>query len=385
MLSDGEVDARLPIDPAHKLEWSIVANGIEEDELEQLRELHALLRDLEARPHPALKKAPFHRQAQTLLRFLRARDGNVDQAESMFRNYLDWRHKFQIDEKVAAWRKELQRCRSRRAKLCLRYAVDVEMCIDKFDIPVRLIRLSVADTAGYWREFGEEALLVESLSKLERTHEEIRKAMFENRKLIRGQIQIIDVGDYGEHGVPNWTNRMWGALANGKDMYKIFDLNFPETVRKVFIIRTGMLTNTIWRIVLPIVPPRTKKKLRLFGYSAIEWVDELRDELAEGQVLQDFLTSDTAVAFSSAKPQGGIVPEGACGHNFGQWEEDANGSRTATSPSSHGKEASGSKRGKAGASKPGSRVPCPWFLAIVIAAAAMGAAWPAAAAWSPST
>ena len=46
---------------------------------------------------------------------------------------------------------------------------------------MRLFRLSVADTAGLIREFGVEAVLVDSLSKLEWTHEQIRKAMFKHR------------------------------------------------------------------------------------------------------------------------------------------------------------------------------------------------------------
>ena len=38
----------------------------------------------------------------------------------------------------------------------------------RYGIPVRLFRISVADTAGLIREFGQEAVLVDSLSKLER-------------------------------------------------------------------------------------------------------------------------------------------------------------------------------------------------------------------------
>lgn len=358
--SSPQADAKdIPKDLEHQLEWSIVAHGIEQDELKRLCELHGKLQDLEG--HPGCKAQPFHRQAQTLLRFLRARDGNVEQAEVMFRNMVNWRQRFRVDEKVQAWRDEMKRFRSRRSHLLKQYAVDVEMCVDKHGIPVRLIRLSVADAAGSWRELGEEALLLESLHQLERTHAQIRKAMFEHQILIRGQVQIIDVGDYGQYGVPNWANRMWAALANGKDMYKIFDANFPETVRKVFIIRTGYLTNTIWRMVLPLVPPRTKKKLRLFGYRAEDWLSELRDELRPGEVLQDFLSSDTAEAYASAEPKGGIIPEGAGGANFGNWEEGG------LTPSTPAKEAAHSSRPK------GSRT-C--ILAIIVLATALGASLP---------
>ena len=131
---------------------------------------------------------------------------------------------------------------------------------------VRLFRLSVADTAGLIREFGVEAVLVDSLSKLEWTHEQIRKAMFKHRKLIRGQVQIIDVGDYGE--VPDWTGRMWNNLRLGPDIYKVFDGNYPETVRKVFIVRTSSLVHHGYMLIQRLLPQRTKRKLKLYGPKA---------------------------------------------------------------------------------------------------------------------
>ncbi|CAE7513587.1 sec14l1 [Symbiodinium microadriaticum] len=124
----------------------------------------------------------------------------------MFRDMLEWRHTFDVDGKVHSWRRELERHRTRRARLCKRFAIEEQICNDKHGIPVRLLRLGVADSAGMIREFGQEAILVDSLSKLEWTHEQIRKAMFRCRKLIRGQIQILDVGDYGD--VPNWTGSL---------------------------------------------------------------------------------------------------------------------------------------------------------------------------------
>merc|ERR1719394_2411988 len=99
------------------------------------------------------------------------------------------------------------------------------------------MRLSVADSAGAVREFGKELILVDALSKLELVHEEIRAAMFRYQELIRGQIQIIDVGDYGEYGAPDYWGRMYAGLKDGPELYKVFDLNYPETVRTVFLVR----------------------------------------------------------------------------------------------------------------------------------------------------
>lgn len=124
---------RVPHDPEHELEWSIIAESIDDDELHRLRELHSLLDDCDL--HPICRRKPLHRQAQTLLRYLRGRDGNVRKAEKMFRDMIDWRESFDVENKVHSWRRELERGRTRRAQLCKIYGVEEQMCNDKYGIP----------------------------------------------------------------------------------------------------------------------------------------------------------------------------------------------------------------------------------------------------------
>lgn len=124
---------RVPHDPEHELEWTIIAESIDEDELQRLRELHSVLDDCDL--HPVCRRKPLHRQAQTLLRYLRGRDGNVRKAEKMFRDMIDWRESFDVENKVHSWRRELERGLTRRARLCKMYGVEDQMCNDKYGIP----------------------------------------------------------------------------------------------------------------------------------------------------------------------------------------------------------------------------------------------------------
>lgn len=293
-------------DSSEELEWAIVSNGISADELDRLRQLRDAVQDCDQ--HPACRKRTISSEPQTLLRYLRGREGNVAKAEVMFRAMLDWRHSFRVDEKIDQWNKELEEGVTYKSRLVRKYGVDCELCIDKYGVPVRIIRLGVADPAGMLRELGRESVLVEGLAKVERTHEQLRRAMFKHRKLLRGQVQIIDVGDYGPHGVPNWYQRMQASLSSGPDIYKVFDANYPETVRKVFFIRMGSVSRGLWWMVTPIIPERTKKKLRICGMSAQEWVDELREELPIETVLPAFLECDDDAAFATATPKGGMIP-----------------------------------------------------------------------------
>lgn len=130
------------------------------------------------------------------------------------------------------------------------------------------------------------------------------------------------MGDYGE--VPDWTGRMWNNLRLGPDIYKVFDGNYPETVRKarrtsfpglcqaslaisgpktiksnqkttislqnrietvvsgavflgsqpfisrleVFIVRTSSLVHRGYMLIQRLLPQRTKRKLKLYGPKA---------------------------------------------------------------------------------------------------------------------
>lgn len=289
-----------------ELEWQIVGNSIDPDELAKVRALRDAVKDLDV--HQACARRPLSQQAQTLTRFLRGREGNVKAAEKMFRDSMEWRASMDIDKKIANWKRELLEGLSWRAQLVKKYGTDSEMCIDRLGVPVWLMRMSVSDPAGIERELGREAILIATLSTMETMHAHLRRSMFDNEQMPRGCVQVIDVGDYGAHGVPNWWSRMSDGFKVGSPAFKIFDANYPETTRKVFIVRMGHVTHTIHRMASPLIPARTKKKMRAFGFSAASWVDELSAELADEALLPGFLTCDSEVAFASAWPRGGLIP-----------------------------------------------------------------------------
>jgi hypothetical protein len=290
------------------LEWEIVKDSIPELEYRSVEALRDRLANCE--DHPACRVRPLHRQPQTLLRFLRAREGIVEQSEEMFRKSMEWRAEFGVDEKTAAWHRELEEGQTRRSRLFGKYSTDADICLDKYGVPVWLMRMSVSDPAGMVREVGAETLLINSLARMEAMHQNLRLQMFRTRKVIRGCVQILDVGDYGCHGVPMWWKRMFDGYNVGKEAFSIFDGNYPETTRKVFIIRMGRVTKQLHSLCSPLIPERTKQKMRGFGPSASEWADELRAEVQDASELPAFLLCDERQAYASAWPKGGQIPLG---------------------------------------------------------------------------
>eukprot|EP00439_Symbiodinium_sp_Y106_P079385 s171_g18.t1 len=273
----------------------IVQKGIEHAEFHRLLQLRSRLRDCD--DHLACRRTVLSRQPQTLLRFLRARNGDLQKAEVMFRKMLEWRHAFSVEEKVQQWKAELEEQSTQRSIQMRRYETDVELCRDRHGVPVRLVRTSVADVQGLVREFGKDLVLIDTIMRMERTHEEIRRAMLDTENVIAGQLQIIDMGDYGQYGVPNLTT---------------------------------------WRYCIqPLLPERTQHKLVPCGPKASSWEAQLGAEL-DLTALPAFLCEETTstreiwefgwfwgmdsdAAFEVAVPRGGLVPAGLAGKDQGTW------------------------------------------------------------------
>jgi len=303
-------------------EWRIVQKALDSAEFSKLLQLRSRLQDCDE--HPACEEQKLSRQPQTLLRFLRARAGEVRKAEAMFRAMLEWRHSFAVDEKVSSWRRELEQQRTQRSIQMRRFETDVDLCLDRHGVPIRLIRTSVADVQGLVREFGKDIVLIDTLLRMEDALLNIRQAMFEREELVHGQLQLIDMGDYGRHGVPNLVSRLWSSLQLAAEISQITDANYPETVRKAFILRLGSCTSMTWRYCIqPLLPERTQAKLIPCGPKASSWHSQLAKELPVdclGSSLPAFLRSDSEEAFASAAPKGGLVPTGLAGAQQGRWE-----------------------------------------------------------------
>merc|ERR1712187_909920 len=68
----------------------------------------------------------------------------------------------------------------------------------------------------------------------------------------------------------------------------------------------------IYKMCLPLVPLRTREKMRIFDWKAETWKAELRNELQppDRDKLPEFLVRDGDDAFAEASPRGGLVPVG---------------------------------------------------------------------------
>lgn len=291
------------------VEWRVVADAIGGSELKQLEEL--LLKVHDCDKHPACKSngRMLNQSPATLLRFLRASDGNIQQASEMFHNSLHWRWKADTEEKHESWAAEVAAKATWRAKLVDQFKVHADLGADRFGLPVYLFRWSVFDVAGAERELGTDCVVQIMIS----IHEEIVRAMgsalLQRRQFAPGCMQVWDIGNYGQHGGANWWSRMLALVRFLPKVAKVMEQNYPEVVRKIIIVRSSTTTRMLYNTVTPFMPTKTLAKGRLFGWTPEEWLRELREEAPE-LTLPPFLESNQEEALAKAEPRGGIWSEG---------------------------------------------------------------------------
>lgn len=290
-------------------DWDIVRGDTDAAEFEKLKRFREALRDKD--DHPACRHSPLTSDPYTLLRQLRSQALDVDSAARWYKDvYLEWRTQINYDDRMAAWREEYAAGQSRRAVVMRDYCPVKEICPDKYGVPMLLVRVGVLDTTGVVREAGDEAILMFWLSFMERGSEHLIQASRRLRKVVPGQVWI---GDFGNTPyVPDWTSRMTLGGKGVVDVLKTY--KYPVTMRKVLIIRTGLVVQNLWKVVFyPVFRTVCSKtslaNVHVRGSYPSSWRASLLSEMGDAlNTLPEFLVSDDTVACEAAEPVGGLVP-----------------------------------------------------------------------------
>merc|ERR1712113_118726 len=165
-----------------------------------------------------------------------------------------------------------------------------------------------ADVGGLVREVGEEALLLHMVSMIEDQFEQADRKMMRTGFCVNSFVEIHDTGNYGY--VPSYLPRGFQAAPFYKTYAPVFDKVYPERVRVCFLVRAPPAFSVIWRLCLPLLPEATKHKIRLKGFNASSWLEEM-EVLLPPKTIPAWLRSDAVELIEQAQPFGGIVPKGA--------------------------------------------------------------------------
>ena len=227
----------------------------------------------------------------TLVRFLRARDGDVSKAEAMLRAHGAWRASSNIDALVAKPRG------AEDAFLEAWWPDGVLRGGDRSGLPVQLLRLGASDIPGIEREVGRDAFVAHCAKLNEACFATLRGLSADRGTLETSCSIIMDMRGLGARHVR-------GVPAFGA-MMKVCEPNYPERLKHVFIVRAPWIFASLYALVKPLLNETTASKVAILG-------DDFATTLLK-YIPKETLPVDlggVAEAPAHIAP-GGMVPKGA--------------------------------------------------------------------------
>ncbi len=94
------------------------------------------------------------------------------------------------------------------------------------------------------------------------------------------QSGFVDIYDMGGDHVPHWTARAFASTGAFKSLAAVMDSNYPERVRRGFIVRTPWIFEMFWKMFRGMVPKATAAKLGIYH---ARWTNPLREFVADDE------------------------------------------------------------------------------------------------------
>lgn len=226
---------------------------------------------------------------QHVLRFLRARDFNLDKARELLCQSLTWRKQHQVDFLLDTWQ---------RPQLLQDYYTGGWHHHDRDGRPLYILRLGQMDTKGLVRALGEEVLLRQVLS----INEEGLRRCEENTRVFGRPIScwtcLVDLEGLNMRHL--WRPGIKALLR----IIEVVEANYPETLGRLLILRAPRVFPVLWTLVSPLIDENTRKKFLVYAGNDYQGPGGLVDYI-DREVIPDFLGGDCMCDI----PEGGLVPK----------------------------------------------------------------------------
>ncbi|XP_075999333.1 SEC14-like protein 1 [Genypterus blacodes] len=226
---------------------------------------------------------------QHVLRFLTARDFNLDKARELLCQSLLWRKQHQVDFLLDSWERPL---------LLRDYYTAGWHHHDRDGRPLYVLRLGQMDTKGLVRALGEEALLRQVIS----INEEGLRRCEENTTVFGRPIScwtcLVDLEGLNMRHL--WRPGVKALLR----IIEVVEANYPETLGRLLILRAPRVFPVLWTLVSPFIDENTRKKFLVYAGNDYQGAGGLVDYI-DREIIPDFLGGDCMCDV----PEGGIVPK----------------------------------------------------------------------------
>ncbi|EFX85496.1 hypothetical protein DAPPUDRAFT_300430 [Daphnia pulex] len=232
-----------------------------------------------------------------LLTWLVARNFDVAQSEKMLRRSLEWREENSIDGILHQWKPP---------KVLLEYYPMKVVGHDKCYNPLWIKGFGQADWRGLLHSVNKRDFLRYVCYIAEQGSEEFRKCSQLAQRPITSSTFIIDMEELSMKQIAHRPLRDIGLEA-----IKVLEANYPEVIRKVFIINAPKLFTMVFSIVKPFLHQMTLDKINIFGFDKKEWSAALLKEIDAEQLPAQYggTLTDLKASDPSKFTIGGEVPK----------------------------------------------------------------------------
>jgi hypothetical protein len=234
-----------------------------------------------------------------VVRFLRARSGKVDVAESMFRAMIAWRIENNVDSILQDYQPD--------QKMLDYYPGAILQGLDKEGDPVYVGRIGVTDSVGILRQYGREEMIRHAIwmRELVSTGEWMNTYEQEQARPVRRITLIEDLG--GLSVMSHMNNRAVSSVYG--EIMRLDQDNYPETAKKLIVIRAPTLFRMVWAVFKYSFDPGVIQKMVFCGSSDYEKVLE---EYVDLSILPDAIVAQgkgKATEGMPSKFEGGPLPK----------------------------------------------------------------------------
>ncbi|XP_075220427.1 real-time isoform X2 [Lycorma delicatula] len=225
-----------------------------------------------------------------LLRFLRARDFNVEKARTMLSESLTWRKKHNVDRILSEYQ---------TPQVLSDYFPGGWHHHDKDGRPLYLLRLGQMDVKGLLKTIGEDGLLKLTMHVCEEGLRLTDDATLKRERPISTWCLLIDLEGLNMRHL--WRPGIKALLR----IIEIVEANYPETLGRVLVIRAPRVFPILWTLVSTFIDDTTRSKFLFYAGNDYQGNGGLTSYIPE-EYVPDFLggTCKTKVL------EGGLVPKG---------------------------------------------------------------------------
>lgn len=203
-----------------------------------------------------------------LLRWLRARNFNVAQAESMLRENLQWRKQNSVDTILEDFEP---------TEVLKKYYPGGLVGHDKEGCPLWIIPFGYTDIKGLFYSVKKSDFIKHIIQQLEFSQQDMSAQTESLGKVIEMHSFIFDLENF------NLKQIAWKpALDMIINLVTMYEDNYPEMLKKAYVINAPKIYPIIYNMVKPFLSEETAKKIHVFGKD--NWKKALLQDISEEEL-----------------------------------------------------------------------------------------------------